>query len=58
VPSNADRYRKQAEECQQEAKRTSNRIAKRRWLRIADFYRKLAVQADRKLRPPGKPSTH
>jgi hypothetical protein len=58
VPSNADKYRKQAEECQQEAKRTRSRIAKRRWLRIADFYRKLAVQADKKLRPPRKPSTH
>ena len=54
MQSRADKYRKQTEECKQEAARATTRIAKRRWLRTADFYSKMAIEAARQPRQTNK----
>ena len=47
--TNAERYRKQAEECRKLAKKSANQFDKKAWLRLADDWIKLA-EADEERR--------
>jgi hypothetical protein len=55
--TDAERYRKQAEECRKLAKRSANQFDKNSWLRLADDWIELA-EADEERRAkswPGAP---
>lgn len=49
MPSeDADRFRKQAEECREQAAKAFSPLDKEAWLRVAEEWLKLALSADRR----------
>jgi len=44
----AEKYRRHADECHQEALRTMNNAEKRGWLKLAEFSRKMAARVVKK----------
>ena len=52
--TNAERYRKQAEECRKLAEMSANQVDEKSWLRLADDWIKLA-EADEETRAKSLP---
>jgi hypothetical protein len=48
----AIRYRKRAEKCQEEAAKAISSLDKESWLRLAEEWIKLAISAEKNVRPP------
>jgi hypothetical protein len=46
VVSRAETYRENADECRQQAERSINPADKERWLKIAEYWLKMAQEAD------------
>jgi hypothetical protein len=52
MDSKRDKYHRNAEECRQEAARTPNRRDRRGWIKLADFWSKMARKATPDPRQP------
>ena len=46
VPDDADRYRKQADECREQAAKAVSPLNKEAWLRVAEEWLKLVLSAE------------
>jgi hypothetical protein len=51
-PDEADRFRKQAEECTEQAAKAVSPLDKEAWLRVAQWWLKLAVSVEERREGP------
>jgi hypothetical protein len=50
MPDDAPRFRKQGDECREQAERAINPLDKEGWLRLAEEWLKMAAEAERRQR--------